>query len=464
MARVLVIEHDGEVCRNLLEIIEGIGHEAVCAKKMSDALSLAEMDCYDLLILDEAQLSADGMAALPGLKLLASQPEIVLLVGEESRGIDIVYRTGAWDFLSKPLSQAAVGLCLRRVLRYRESLRDRHTVRAMRRPEIPGDSEALMNVLDRLAESVDSPEPLVISGEKGTGKDVFARCLHENSRRFGNSFVVFDCSRIPEELAECLFDSGMEAKKVFGAEIKEGLRNGTLFMDGLPFLPDKTQERLSGLIGSKPLQEGNGFKLVVSMDENVNEMVDKGRLNKNLAEAFRENVLEIPPLRRRKQDISAMALKRVQELAGLFRATVKGLSGDFLSALERYDWPGNDGELYMVVSKAFQFAGSHPLLLAEHLPERLGGRLAREAEVAVSARLSRDDVAAIEKNFPSFREYRENLLAGAERSYLEDVIRMSGGRHSRAEEISGLSRSRLYELLGKYELSFKSVVKPKQTE
>jgi two-component system NtrC family response regulator len=121
------------------------------------------------------------------------------------------------------------------------------------------------------------------------------------------------------------------------------------------------------------------------------------------------------------------------------------MSDGFIKALQDHNWPGNDAELSSVLEKVCAFSTRQPMLLREHLPESLGGRMTDKA--------SRNPIGM----FPNYREFRENLLAGAERAYLLDVIEFSEGNHTRAEEMTGLSRSRLYELLSKYGLTFKSV-------
>jgi two-component system NtrC family response regulator len=154
------------------------------------------------------------------------------------------------------------------------------------------------------------------------------------------------------------------------------------------------------------------------------------------------NMLRVPPLRRRKEDIPDIVNQHLFFSAQDRGGEIKGVSSEFLDALADYDWPGNDMELAQVLDRASKLSGRQPMLLIEHLPEALGGA----AEMST-------------KTLPSYREYRDSALSGVEKAYLLDVIEHSRGDHKIAENITGLSRSRMYELLSKYDLTFKSVAR-----
>jgi two-component system NtrC family response regulator len=253
---------------------------------------------------------------------------------------------------------------------------------------------------------------------------------------------------LPVDLAQSMFAvTNGEGQATFSENMMDKIGRGTLFMKNIEALPQPVHETLIRMHvepGAKR-RMGLDFRLVVSSTQDLRSLSDLGVFPKRLAEVLIANTLRIPPLRRRKGDIPEAAHRRLMDMAKKGGADVKGMSDGFIKALQDHNWPGNDAELSSVLEKVCAFSTRQPMLLREHLPESLGGRMTDKA--------SRNPIGM----FPNYREFRENLLAGAERAYLLDVIEFSEGNHTRAEEMTGLSRSRLYELLSKYGLTFKSV-------
>lgn len=454
MARVLVIDGEPRVCEDIAAALDKLGHVAVCHGGASGAVELAEKESCDLVILAHTLPDGRGTDLIPRLKLVTGHPEIIMLMADgDGDGNEIIGRYGAWDHVKKPLDDLQLGLSLMRALKYREHYLEKVRSVPMLGFAIAGSGREMKQTLELLLELSAKDKPVFIMGEKGTMKSVYARALHDCSARSENPFVSFDCMSLPVDLAQSMFAvSNSEGQTTFSRNMINKIGRGTLFMKNIEALPQPVYETLIRMQvepGAKR-RMGLDFRLVVSSTQDLRSLSDLGVFPKRLADVLIANTLRIPPLRRRKDDIPETAHRRSMDLAKKNDSDVKGMSAGFINALQDHDWPGNDAELSSVLEMVCAFSTRQPMLLKEHLPESLGGRMTDKA--------SRNPIDM----FPNYREFRENLLTGAERAYLLDVIEFSEGSHTKAEEITGLSRSRLYELLSKYGLTFKSVSRKKK--
>lgn len=446
MAKVLVIDGDAEVCETISAYLEELGHESLCHGNASGAVDLAEKEGCDLVMLSLHLPDGRGVDIMPGLKLAQGHPDLILLLGQDDGdGDDIATRYGAWDHIGKPVSGTRLAMCLRRALKYREQ----STVKVRSVPYkgfvAPGRGSAIKELMHSLLKLAAAEGPVLVFGEKGAMKSRYARSVHDNSARSGQPFVMFDCMSLPRELALRMFVTENSAKgKTLAPNILEQVGRGTLYVKNIEAMPLDALEALGPMLHAEKGRCGtkNACRLVASADQEPGSLSGNGALPEVVADALTVNMLRVPPLRRRKEDIPDIVSQRLLERALNLGGDVKGVSSGFLDALADYDWPGNDVELAQVLDRACTRSGRQPMLFLEHLPEALGG--APEVVPGI---------------LPGYREYRDSALSGAEKAYLLDVIEQSQGNHKIAESITGLSRSRLYELLSKYDLTFKGAAR-----
>ncbi len=202
MAEVLIIDDDEQMCTLLSETVRRMSHHAVCSVTLQQGLETAVSGQFDVVLLDVNMPDGSGLDMIPRIRASAASPEVIIITGAgDPDGAEIAIKNGAWDYLQKPLSPKTIHLPINRVLQYRDSLKTAaQTTVALKRKGIVGNSLLMKSCMDALARAANSDANMLITGETGTGKEIFAKALHDNSTRSQNNFVVVDCAALPETL------------------------------------------------------------------------------------------------------------------------------------------------------------------------------------------------------------------------------------------------------------------------
>ncbi len=357
-----------------------------------------------------------------------------------------------------------------RALEYGDEKRSKTKAIAFDRREIIGDSPAIRTCIDYLAQASRSDVSVLITGETGTGKELFARALHVNSSRNDEPFVVVDCAALPETIVESLL-FGHEKGAFTGADKSAGgiikqAHGGTLFLDEIGELPKSLQKAFLRVLQEhrfRPVggrtEETSDFRLIAATNRDLDGMVASGSFRNDLLFRIRSCSIQLPPLRERAQDIRQLSLHYMARACGKAQLGMKGFSPDFFDFLETYNWPGNVRELFAALHSALIAAYDDPLLYPFHLPVEIRAKAARSslAHKAVTGpgekRETSERVAGSEP-LPAYNSFRTVLIEDGEKEYFGEVVARAGGSVAEACRISGLSRSRLYYFLQKYGLSF----------
>ncbi len=467
MADILIIDDDDLMCQSLSHVARRQGHEVTCVHTIGAGVEKATRLSFDLVFLDVRMPDGNGLDALPAIKETASSPEIVIMTGfGDPRGAELAIKSGAWDYIEKGSSVKEITLSLERALAYRKQKKgdgENRNVVALKREDIVGNSPKLKACLDLVAQAAVSDAGVLITGETGTGKELFARAVHYNSRRAGGSFVVVDCAALPETLIESLL-FGHEKGSFTGAEqAREGLvrqaNAGTLFLDEVGELPLSMQKAFLRVlqehrfrpVGSQREVESD-FRLVAATNRDLDLMVRQGLFREDLLFRLRSFVIELPPLRERPEDVRELARWYLDRLCERYGIAAKGFSPDFLQTLVAYPWPGNVRELANALERTVGSSQFEPVLFPQHLPIHVRVQV---AQAQVTHDISADSHATAETfhEIPKLHEFRETIYAQAEKQYLCDLMSLSENNISEACRISGLSTSRLYALLKAHELS-----------
>ncbi|MDP3427226.1 MAG: sigma-54 dependent transcriptional regulator, partial [Humidesulfovibrio sp.] len=369
----------------------------------------------------------------------------------------------------KPSSVERMVLPLLRALTFREEKRRRRAPILAAGSGIVGTSPKMAACLARAAMAAASRVDVFISGETGTGKEVFAQAIHQSGSRAKNRFVVVDCTTLPGNLAESeLF--GHERGSFTGADRRQtGLiaqaDGGTLFLDEVGELPTALQAKFLRVLQERrfrPLgsdsEVKSDFRLVAATNRDLSAMVRRGEFRDDLLYRLRAFRIELPPLREREGDIQALVAAHLAKAAERLGGKTREASPEFMELLETHDWPGNVRELLQTVDMSLVSAQGEEALLPQHLPLDLRVRLMRRsvtdrADVGHAAALAPDGRgAAPPGELKPWREHRAQLLGEAERAYFSALLRLTGADAAKAAQLSGLKSARLYELLAKHEL------------
>ena len=462
MANILIIDDDRQLCRMLRLGVERMGHVAKDAFTLEQGLKAARDADWDVVFLDVGLPDGSGLDALPVIRSVGSHPEVIIFTGDgDPDGAQTAIQRGAWDYVEKPSSMNAMMLPLMRALDYR-SLKRKSKMGLAKRGGIMGRSQEIEKCLSVVADAAGSEKAVLIEGETGTGKELFARAIHENSRRSAESFVVVDCAALPETLAESnLF--GHEKGAFTGAgTARAGLigqaDGGTLFLDEVGELPLSLQKTFLRVLQEKAYRPLGGqrelnsdFRLVAATNRDLDDLVGEGLFREDLLFRIKSWVISLPPLRERTGDIMEIALHFRAESQKRSGRGIKGFSPEFIEALTEYPWPGNVRELLSALETAIEKSRDDPVLFHNHLPSNIRVHTAQAA--LAKGRVSNGAPGpGGPETLPSLKELREEGLAAMEKNYLSELMRITAGDIKKACGISGLSRSRLYSLLQEHGL------------
>jgi two-component system NtrC family response regulator len=467
VAHVLIIDDDEMMCDMLSTMVRQIGHDATCSTTLQEGLTVSASEDVDVVFLDVLMPDGSGLEALPRIREAPSSPEVIIITGfGDPDGAELAIKNGAWDYLEKPSSIKAMTLPLVRALQYREEKKARKSPVVLNREGIIGNSPPMMVCIDIVAQAANSDANVLITGETGTGKEVFAYAIHNNGPRADKNFVVVDCAALPATLVESML-FGHEKGAFTGADrAQDGLikqaDSGTLFLDEVGELPLSMQssflrvlqERRFRPIGRKQEIESN-FRLVVATNRDLDLMVKEGQFRKELLFRLRSFTIELPPLREHPEDIKELTLYYTAKICERYGTETKGFSPDFFEALDAYEWPGNVRELVNTLERAIAAARQDPILFPKHLSPHIRINVAKTSlrkESSVGSDQRGGDAAFL-KELPPLRYFRENALSEVEQNYLRNLMSRTGGTIKEACRISGLSRPRLYALLKKYHIN-----------
>ncbi|MFZ5812501.1 MAG: sigma-54-dependent transcriptional regulator [Thermodesulfobacteriota bacterium] len=478
MAKILIIDDDEQIRQVCRLVFEAMEHEVSAEPTLARGLAAIENGNFDVVYLDVDLPDGIGLNAIAQITERERAPEVIIFTGASyPNGAELAIQNGAWDYIEKPAAEDVMTLPLIRALQYRREKFSHHapTV-ALKRDHIIGVSPKIAKCLDLIAQAANSEANTLITGETGTGKELFARAIHENSTRADGPFVVVDCSILTETLIESVLFG--HAKGAFtGAEKKsEGLirqaHGGTLFLDEvgeLPFSMQKAflrvlQERRFRPVGAKE-EESSDFRLVAATNKDLQSMAASGRFRSDLLFRLHTMHIAIPPLRDRGEDIRELTLYYTHFFCRKYNVPLKGFSPEFFDFMLEYDWPGNVRELVNTVENIVVRAGLDPTLYPKHLPPEIriramGGMGGKKAAMGNGLPLAEDaaqnvgeprmttmsaprDSASPDDTLIPFDDYKRQT----EKTFFQNLMAVCHADIRQACEISGLGKQSLYRYL-----------------
>jgi DNA-binding NtrC family response regulator len=452
-ARILVVDDDGAIRRNLTRLLASEGFATLEAENGEVGLNRINSDQPDAVLLDLKMPGVDGMAVLKSLgERLQELPVIVVTAFGGSAPAIEAMKEGAYDYLSKPFDLDEVLLTLRRALRQRALAAEVKALRSatlgeetasVGREEMVGRSTSMRDVYKAIGRAAATDESVLIVGESGTGKELAAWALHQHSERRDGPFVRVNCAALPDNLIESeLF--GHERGAFTGAERQrpgrfERANGGTIFLDEVAELPASAQSKLLRVLQSGEFERLGGIgtlktdaRVVSATHRDLAHEVASGRFREDLL--YRLNVVRvaIPPLRERPDDIPEIAAVILQRLEAKYGWSGLSLSAEANSNLCVRAWPGNVRQLENVLARA-ALAARGRAILPEHLQndEPSSPENHDQTEVDVPLRA---------------------LLADVERKAIAKALAYCNGNRTKAAERLGISRRQLFEKIREYDL------------
>ena len=458
-AKILVIDDERDMLENYSRLLRRMGYSCTTESDSEAALKTIERLQPDIVLADLKMPKKDGFEILRFCKGL--DPEMIVIMITAYATIENAVKAvkeGAFDFIPKPFSLEQLRLVIERALtQKRLEEENRNLSRQLKEilgfQNIIGKSPSMQAVFQMMDKVTKTDANVLIVGETGTGKELIARAIHANSRRFARPFIPIDCASFPEHLLEDeLF--GHEKGAFTGAyRTKKGLfevaDGGTVFLDEIGDMGINLQAKLLRVIQERQLRRVGGtsfidvdVRILSATNKDLKEAVEKGTFRKDLFYRLNVITIHLPPLRERREDIPLLVDHFVQQCTSDSGKRISKIDEEVYSTLQSYDWPGNVRELRNVIERAITLMDGDTLTVS-HLPEYILQEGVKKRFISSSPILARF----------SYREAKERWIAAFEKEYLTRLLGEAKGNISLAAQRAGLNRRTIYRLMKRHNLT-----------
>ncbi len=448
---VLVVDDDTAHRTMLRTLIGGWGYEIDEADDGAVAIDKVKDRSYDLVLMDVRMVKMSGLEALEQIKSFNPAIPVIIMTAYSSvdTAVDAL-KQGAHDYLTKPLDFDKLKITIARSMEHTRLKQENRLLketlgRHFDRRNIIGQSPAMVNLLETVAQVAPSEATVLISGESGTGKELIAGAIHFNSSRIDGPFVKINCAAITETLLESeLF--GHEKGAFTGADRRREGRfyqadRGSLFLDEVSEMSLTMQVKLLRVLQEREFTRVGEEKtiqvdvrVIAATNKDLQELIGKEKFREDLY--YRLNVvgLEIPSLRQRREDVPLLAQHFLQIFADRNHKKIKGFTPQAMDHLIRYDWPGNVRELMNAVERAVVLSRSD-YLSGKDFPVIAGSEPINPKEAAGVPPINADGTVPLEE---------------VEKATILNTMAACGGNKSEAARRLGITRKTLHKKLKAY--------------
>ena len=371
MSRILIIDDQDAIRRVLRDILENEKYQVEDVSNGMDALQLIKDQEFDAIFCDIKMPEMDGIEVLEAVKQICDTPVIMISGhGTIDTAVDAI-KKGAFDFIQKPPDLNRLLITLRNALdKQNLSTENKALKRAVKRQnEMVGESDAMMDVKDMIEKVAPTNARVLITGENGTGKELVARQLHELSSRNYGPFIEVNCAAIPSELIESQlfghekgsFTSAIKTRKG-DFELADG---GTLFLDEIGDMSLAAQAKVLRALQENKITRVGGEKeipvnvrILAATNKNLKEEIEKGNFREDLYHRLSVIVINVPPLRERKDDIPLLVNNFVEIISQNMGKATPTFTDEALEELKKFKWTGNIRELHNIVERLVILSGN----------------------------------------------------------------------------------------------------------
>jgi len=386
-----VIDDEPVIHDVLGQLLTSEGYEVELSSSGEEALDKFSAASCDVILLDLLMPGMDGIEVLRRIRKIDPAAVVIIITAYASVESAIAaMKMGALDYIQKPFKHDALLLTIERAIERRrlqeENLRLKDELKQkFSFSNIIGKSQAMKTVFELVKAAAPTRSTILLQGESGTGKELVARAIHMNSNRADERFVIVNSGSLPPDLLESHLFGHVKGAFTGAVALKKGLfetaDKGSIFFDEISSISLETQAKLLRVMQEKEFMRLGGTetirvdtRIIAATNTDIEEMIAQKTFRKDLF--YRLNVIkiELPPLRRRKDDIPLLVKHFIEIYARENAREVEGVSEDVYEILEAYDWPGNVRELENLVERAVVFSRSK-IITRDTLPPVL---LARE--------------------------------------------------------------------------------------
>ena len=368
--RILIVDDEPTVAESLSELLAGLGYETAVAHDGAAGLRAVQEFRPPVVIADVVMPNLDGFGLLKELREHYPETAVILLTGQGSveMAVRAIQEEGAYHYFEKPIDFAKLTLVAERAMEYGEAKRENNALRRELQDrgvfgELVGNSEPMRQIYSLIEQVAPSSASVLITGESGTGKELVARSIHNLSPRRKAPFVPINCSAIPETLMESEMFGHEKGSFTGAASRRQGCfelaHGGTLLLDEIAEMPLLLQAKLLRVLEERAVKRLGGdreipvdVRVLAATNRDPHEAVRRGTFREDLLYRLNVITVELPPLRRRREDIPLLAQYLVNNLAERHGRPARFLSTAAIEALKSHHWPGNVRELRNVIERA----------------------------------------------------------------------------------------------------------------
>lgn len=440
MPKILIVDNEEKFCKVIQAALEMENIESHYCLSGGEALGFLESNPVDIVVSDLRMEGMDGLQLLEEIKARHSRIEAIIMTAYATQKTAVeALKKGAYDYLIKPFEMDELILRINRIDEQKRILEENKKLRESGEKPIffrtlVGKSARMQEIYRLIKKASENDVTVLVRGESGTGKELVAQQIHRLSRRGQKQFVTVNCAALPETLLESeLF--GYEKGAFTGATQThrgkfEQANGGSIFLDEIGDMSLSTQAKILRVLQSREIYRLGGneknivdVRIIAATHQNLEEMEKEGKFRQDLY--YRLNVFPIfiPPLRERKEDIPALVHHFIEKSAA------KGIDRRALATLMDYEWPGNVRELQNAIERAAIVCNG--IIQADDLPGNI-----KAGGTVHGGRFQLDDEGIV--------------LDELERDLIIQALQKAGGNKTRAAELLGITRRRLYSMMERF--------------
>ncbi|MCL2743730.1 MAG: sigma-54 dependent transcriptional regulator [Planctomycetaceae bacterium] len=481
---ILVVDDDENHAEVIVECLEKI--EAVCdiAHSQTEAIKYIKEKSghFDVIITDMMLERQDsGLEILKQAKAETEETEVIVLTGNDSDEIAVeAIRQGAFYYLEKPLKRELLTTITERAGEMSRLLRINHN-QAQRLDEkfgfngVLGNNPQMLAVIQRLKRVVETDATVLVQGETGTGKELVAQCIHQNSNRKNRPFVALNCGGLTENILESELFGHVKGAFTDATSDRVGkfeyANGGTIFLDEVGDMPPSMQVKILRVLESgEVVRVGSNQTTTVNVrvlsatNRNLEEAVEAGTFRKDLYHRLKVITVRVPPLRERKDDIPVLLQHFIKHFSERYGKKIKGITPRVRKVLIDYDWFGNVRQLKNV-AESMTVVDYDSLIDIDDLPEEFNDFIPAEnigadnnevnnnsVNFEAEQIISSDDWIAAEEQKNGLQEFVGGPLSAVEKEFIAATLQSANGNRKETAKLLEISERTLYRKIEEYEI------------
>lgn len=372
MTKILVIDDERSIRNSMKDILTFEGHEVILAENGMDGLILVKTEKPDVVFCDIKMPKMEGIEVLERIKEFSRETPVIMISGHGTIDTAIeAIKKGAYDFIEKPLDLNRILITIKNATDKTQLLQETQTLKnkVSKKYEMIGHSAALEKIRMMIDKVALSDARVLITGPNGSGKELVARQLHEKSNRRDNAFIEVNCAAIPSELIESELFGHEKGSFTSAVKQKKGkfelAQGGTIFLDEIGDMSLNAQAKVLRVLQENKISRigGDGdiqvdVRVIAATNKNLKAEIGKGNFREDLYHRLSVIIIDVPPLKDRKEDIEELIRHFTEEICTEMRIAPKSITPEAIEILTNGEWTGNIRELRNVVERLIILCGS----------------------------------------------------------------------------------------------------------